>query len=275
MPSCVGFSVLGVFDGARRGREPCCPRTVVGGAPGCRLRAWGSPTGRSWELQPAQMWSDGKGQVQEEERRVRKMTSLQIVCVCTLTCLCRELVWKEGAQEGRPELGPRHCCGEERGHPGPYVTEVPETLSRLSHLGLPNVSSGGLCVNSEPVSAPLGRGLYRCKLIFPGRNLPPNPPLAGMANRLTHHSICPGLSEPKLGEAGSGSPCQLMSRREGFWLCCGTGPWSRLGQGIARQVHRKRVCPDCVLPLGQEQLDARPYRGKQPGQVAPPWSFSS
>ena len=40
-----------------------------GGAPGCRLRAWGSPTGRSWVLQPAQMWSDGKGQVQEEERR--------------------------------------------------------------------------------------------------------------------------------------------------------------------------------------------------------------
>lgn len=116
MASCVGFSVLGVFDGARRGRGPCCPCTVVGGgAPGCRLRARGSPTGRAWVLQPAQMWSDGKGQVQEEERRVRKMTSLQIVCVCTLTCLCRELVWKEGAQEGCPELEPRHCCGGGKG----------------------------------------------------------------------------------------------------------------------------------------------------------------
>ena len=116
VPSCVGFSVLGVFDGARRCRGPCCPCTVVGaGHPGVGSGHGAAPQGARGYCNLHKCGPMGKVRCRRRRGGVRKMTSLQIECVCTLTCLCRELVWKEGAQEGRPELGPRHCCGGGKG----------------------------------------------------------------------------------------------------------------------------------------------------------------
>lgn len=65
----------------------------------------------------------------------RKMIRLQTGCVCTLTHQRSGLVWKEQSEEGHPELGPRHSCEEDQGHPGPYVLKVLDTLSWPSPWG--------------------------------------------------------------------------------------------------------------------------------------------
>ena len=118
------------------------------------------------------------------------------MCICMSPCLCRELMCSEGAWEGHSELGLA----------SPLRRRDTWALSEVS-LTSTDLLPGDCCpvMNPDPDSS--GGAGITANFSFQKGPCPSSSSLASAtgASRVTHHPICPGLSELASGRAGSGS----------------------------------------------------------------------